>query len=650
MSTSTTTRNPSATTNSYPISSSSSSSTSIVQTDSQCLDDDPYEPNSRYTEAYEVPENNTRVEAVVCSASPDWYTVVLPPHIKLRITVDYDYTLGDIDMAMAFNYAWVASSKSITNQEVVSATTTAEAGFFTVVHIVVYLYADHNAPLSPYSITFVGENLCWNLTALNNDSAAANYTGDAGCALPPMSSTSNSSTYSTSWTTSSTTTSGPSVNATSNTTSTTTQTSSSSTSTSSSSASPAASTTTTTVASSPASSTTSRTQICQLSAWSAFSACSAVCGGGLQTRTRTILAGGSACAGQILLDSRPCNRELCLAEASIYSGQVTLGTDEATLSASAISNVAFALVEAGLLNAYGLTLVNGRVEVVDATAQSAQNVTYTFLLYVSSEQESLVSSATISMASLTTMLQAASTGFAAVTVSELTALVAVTERACRCFAEVDAFRTVWPSAKCGAQSVRRCPNGMTGNMTRQCLGVSGAGGSTNYVSQLAPTAAANTSGCRNEELQNLKTRPVNSSNVGETVNRLQTLTAQPAYFSPQDVAATVQLLDNVVRFGQRADAAPDRTQLASLVRTASNLLNINSATLREAASTGNNNNNNDNDGTNGGVGSGSSTGGSASMPAILGNLADMLLQVSLKDGSAARGYVAISSLLNALLL
>jgi hypothetical protein len=54
---------------------------------------------------------------------------------------------------------------------------------------------------------------------------------------------------------------------------------------------------------------------CQLSAWSAFSACTTKCNGGKQTRTRTILVrpkfGGEKCNASEMIDDRACNSRKC---------------------------------------------------------------------------------------------------------------------------------------------------------------------------------------------------------------------------------------------------------------------------------------------------------------------------------------------------
>jgi hypothetical protein len=68
---------------------------------------------------------------------------------------------------------------------------------------------------------------------------------------------------------------------------------------------------------------------CQVSAWSAWSACSASCGGGLLTRTRTIIQqpanGGTACPA--LQEQQSCNTQVCppqfyRAVLSAYLGQL----------------------------------------------------------------------------------------------------------------------------------------------------------------------------------------------------------------------------------------------------------------------------------------------------------------------------------------
>jgi hypothetical protein len=54
---------------------------------------------------------------------------------------------------------------------------------------------------------------------------------------------------------------------------------------------------------------------CVVSEWSAWSACTATCGGGEQTRTRTIItpaSGGGACPP--LTETRPCNQQPCAAD------------------------------------------------------------------------------------------------------------------------------------------------------------------------------------------------------------------------------------------------------------------------------------------------------------------------------------------------
>jgi OOP family OmpA-OmpF porin len=58
---------------------------------------------------------------------------------------------------------------------------------------------------------------------------------------------------------------------------------------------------------------------CQVSAWSDWSSCSALCGGGTQTRTRSITTqpanGGAACPS--LSESKSCNTQACMEEEKI---------------------------------------------------------------------------------------------------------------------------------------------------------------------------------------------------------------------------------------------------------------------------------------------------------------------------------------------
>ncbi|MDE3156438.1 MAG: thrombospondin type-1 domain-containing protein, partial [Acidobacteriota bacterium] len=60
---------------------------------------------------------------------------------------------------------------------------------------------------------------------------------------------------------------------------------------------------------------------CVVSAWSAWGACSAVCGGGVQTRTRTVITpasnGGAACPA--LTESLACNTQPCVTYQWVFS-------------------------------------------------------------------------------------------------------------------------------------------------------------------------------------------------------------------------------------------------------------------------------------------------------------------------------------------
>ncbi len=60
-------------------------------------------------------------------------------------------------------------------------------------------------------------------------------------------------------------------------------------------------------------------QDCAVSAWSAWSACSEPCGGGIRTRTRTVTQqpgpGGAACP--VLMQTEPCNTQLCIVDCEV---------------------------------------------------------------------------------------------------------------------------------------------------------------------------------------------------------------------------------------------------------------------------------------------------------------------------------------------
>jgi len=63
---------------------------------------------------------------------------------------------------------------------------------------------------------------------------------------------------------------------------------------------------------------------CQVSGWSGFSACSASCGDGVQSRSRSVvvspLGGGAACLATT--QSRSCNTHQCLVDADGYPSTV----------------------------------------------------------------------------------------------------------------------------------------------------------------------------------------------------------------------------------------------------------------------------------------------------------------------------------------